>query len=103
VEIGHHTTGWCNLANIAFRSGAACSRAAARQIQPDLDLWQSLVADMDRLLEAHGLSFDDSQLQLSRPMEIDVAAERFVGDNADTANPFLRRQYRAGFEVTQIA
>jgi hypothetical protein len=38
VQIGHDSTGWCNLANIAFRSGHTFSRAEAKQVRAASEL-----------------------------------------------------------------
>jgi hypothetical protein len=103
VEVGHHSTGWCNLANIAYRAGAACSRDAAASVNPDLDLWQDLVLSMEQVMQSHGLEFSDPALQLSPVMEFDATAERFVGPHASTANAFLKRSYRAGFEIPTLS
>jgi hypothetical protein len=32
---------------------------------------------------------------------MDDKSQRFVGSGAEIANPYLRRDYRAGFEVPQ--
>ena len=43
VEVGHHTTGWCNLANIAFRTGETYSHADAEQVTGDDGVWAAPV------------------------------------------------------------
>ena len=54
VKVGHDSTGWCNLANIAFRAGSAFSGEAAQAVPDSSGQWQGLVADMAALLAAHG-------------------------------------------------
>jgi predicted dehydrogenase len=102
VKVGHDSTGWCNLANIAFRTGGAYSAAAAAQLQDASGQWQGLLSEMQQLLTAHGIPMNSSQIRLSPLLEIDVAAEKFVGENADAANRFLKREYREPFVVPEL-
>jgi len=102
VQVGHHTTGWCNLANIAFQSGKTFSHADAKQIQDSSGGWQSLVEDMEQLLGAHDIDIESAQIKLSPVLEVNANSEKFIGDNADVANRFLKRKYRAPFVVPEI-
>ena len=97
VEVGNDSTGWCNLANVAVRAGVDFSRRQVAEI--DNEHWQVLVGEMDQHLKAHDLELDERQIRLSCVLEIDDKSQRFVGSGADTANPYLKRDYRAGFEV----
>jgi hypothetical protein len=101
VEIGHHSSGWCNLANIAFRVGASNSLNPALEIQ--LPRWQELMTEVNEHLEAHQLSLNDNAIQFSGILEIDPQTGRFRGETADQANRLLKREYRAGFEVPELA
>ncbi len=102
VKVGHDSTGWCNLANIAFRAGSAYSQAAAEQIQDASGRWEGLLAEMEQTLAAHGIRLTSDAIRLSPVLEVDVAAEKFVGDHADAANRFLKREYREPFVVPEI-
>jgi hypothetical protein len=97
VAVGNDSTGWCNLANVAVRAGSDYSRDQVAEI--DLEQWHTVVDKMDRHLKQHGLSLDDDQIRLSPVLEMDGKTERFVGEGADVANTFLKREYRAGYEV----
>jgi hypothetical protein len=101
VLIGHHSTGWCNLANIAYRSGGAYSAEAAAQIEEDI--WQGLLEEMQEHLAAHGVELTSSHIKLSPILDIDVASERFVGPHAASANALLKREYRAPYVVPDIS
>ena len=100
--VGHHSAGWCNLANIAFQAGGAYTHADAKRVADDSGLWNTLLAEMDKLLGAHGIAMDSPAIKLSPVLEFDVEAEKFVGAHADTANPYLKREYREGFVVPTI-
>jgi predicted dehydrogenase len=101
VLVGHHSTGWCNLANIAYQTGQTFTTDAAKQIQEEI--WSGLVDEMQQHLKAHGVELTAEQIKLSPILEIDVAQERFVGPHAAAANGLLKREYRLPFVVPEIA
>lgn len=102
VEVGHHITGWCNLANIAFRAGDTFTEAAAKEAGGVDEVWSSLLDETEKHLGSHGIDITSSEIKISPMMTVDVENEEFVGDHAKMANTFLKRQYRAGFEVPEI-
>lgn len=100
VLVGHHSTGWCNLANIAFQAGSEFSADAAREIKHPG--WNELLDEMERHVAAHGLKLDGKQFKLSPVLEFDTEKNAFVGNGKDRANALLKRQYRAPFVVPEI-
>jgi hypothetical protein len=102
IQVGHDSTGWCNLANISYLSGQAFSFADARKIKPGNQLWDSLLGDMDKLLKAHDLDIEGTDIRLSPLLTVDPKTEQFVGSNSEGANQFLKREYRKGHEVPEI-
>ena len=102
VQVGHDSTGWCNLANVSYLSGDTFSYADARQVGQGGQLWASVLGDMDKLLKAHGLKIESSKFKLSPMLTVDPKTEQFVGSNAAAANQFLKREYRKGYEVPEI-
>ncbi len=101
VEIGHHSTGWCNLANLAFRAGGGLSIAEYRKI--GVESWQVLLGEMQTHIQAHGMQLNDKAIRLSPPLELDATTGRFIGEHAAVANGLLKREYRKGFEVPELA
>ncbi len=101
IEVGHHSSGWCNLANVAYQVGNGNARETARSINPDLDAWALLLEEMDRHLRAYDLDIASAQIKMSPVLDHDPAAERFVGDHAPLANTFLKRQYRSPYVVPE--
>ncbi|MEQ1830492.1 MAG: Gfo/Idh/MocA family oxidoreductase, partial [Pirellula sp.] len=89
VEVGHHTTGWCNLANIAFRTGTAYSQDKADSLKSKE--WSALVDEMKQLVTAHGLNMNAPGMMLGPMLSVDAKTEMFIGENADQANQFLKR------------
>jgi len=97
IVVGNDSTGWCNLANLAFKVGGPFSEATANSVPSEQ--WQTLLASMGRHLKSHGLSLENSQVSLSSMLKFDVESGKFVGDGADAANKLLKREYQDGFEV----
>jgi hypothetical protein len=100
VQVGHLSTGWCNLANIAFQSGSTFDYQDAKAITSKV--WTGLLGEMDKHLKDHKVKIESSQIKLSPMLEVDVEKEVFVGENSSKANEFLKRQYRSGYEVPEL-
>ncbi|MEZ6129891.1 MAG: Gfo/Idh/MocA family oxidoreductase [Planctomycetaceae bacterium] len=102
VEMGHLSTGWCNLANIAFRTGQPFTRAAAGQVSGDSGIWENIVNEMEQHLSAHSVKLESDKVLLSPMLTVDVQNEVFEGENAAAANVFIKREYRAPYIVPEI-
>lgn len=103
IKVGHDSTGWCNLANIAFRAGKPYTLEAARGMDDPQGIWGSLLKETEEHLAAYSLKIDGPPIVLSPVLNVDVEKEVFVGENADVANQFLKREYRAPYVVPEIA
>jgi hypothetical protein len=101
VAVGNDSTGWCNLANLAFQIGGAFNKDVANSAA--LDDWKTLVASMYEHLKAHQLGLDKQGIQLSPMLTLDPETKQFVGEGSSTANQRLKREYRQGFEVPELA
>lgn len=102
VEMGHLSTGWCNLANIAFQTGKPFTKSDAAQVTGDKGIWNSIVDEMGAHVAAHGVQLESDQIKLSPMLTIDPTTEAFTGENADVANAFLKRDYRAPYTVPEV-
>ena len=102
VEIGHRSAAWCNLANIAVRLGQPYDHTAAAHAGEPQDVWSTTIDVVEEHLASHAVEAAD-ELRLSPLLEFDAATEKFVGEQANAANAFLRREYRPNFEVAEIA
>lgn len=100
VEMGNYSTGWCNLANIAFQAGDQYSTDAAEELAKQVPEWGGLHEEMKVHLAAHDVPM--TQLSLSPMLAFDVDDAKFSGAGADKANPLLKRQYRAPYVVPEI-
>jgi predicted dehydrogenase len=100
IEVGNDSTGWCNLANIAFRAG---SRFQPKTIADGFPQMAGLADEVGSMLAAHGLDLDGGEILASPILEIDQASGQFTGSGADAANRFLKREYRDGYVVPEMA
>lgn len=101
VEVGNDSTGWCNLANVSFRAGSQMSAQQAREVKEPQ--WQQLMDEMEQHLGVYSKKLSDKEIKMSPMMELSDDGSKFVGDGAETANVFLKREYRKGFEVPELA
>ena len=102
IEVGHDSTGWCNLANVAFQTGGDYSRAKAESIMPNLEAWGALLDNMEESLAKFGVKADSDSIKMSPILTHDPKSEQFTGEHAKTANQYLKRQYRAGYAVPDL-
>ena len=100
VEMGHHSTGWANLANIAFHSGAAYDSQQLRA-NDTLAAWPLLVEQMEQQQKPFGIKMD--KLVSSPVLTHDPQTEKFVGEHAELANRFLKREYRGKYVVPEVS
>jgi predicted dehydrogenase len=102
IKVGHDSTGWCNLANIAFRAGSQLEPGNLTRYDDPSGIWGSLVKEMEQHMAGYSLKLDETSMMLSPVLTVDVEKEVFVGDHAESANKFLRREYRAPYVVPEI-
>lgn len=100
VETGHHSSGWCNLANVAFQVGQSYDHDALAS-RSKLEAWPVLIEQMERQLKPFDVSTGD--LVSSTVLTHDPKTERFTGDGSEQANAMLKRTYREGFAVPELA
>jgi predicted dehydrogenase len=103
VQIGHQSTAWCNLADVAHRVGRAYDHDAAIAVCKQSAPWTALVEQIEKHLAKNGVDPKESAFHLGPVLEFDSDQQIFVGNHAEAANQFLRREYRKGFEVPQVA
>lgn len=101
VQIGHQSTAWCNLANIAVRVGHSYGRQETSGIGQPTKAWDGMVGIIEHHLAENSVAA--TQLRLSNLLEFDGDGEQFVGAGADAANRLLHREYRKSFAVPAIA
>ena len=103
VELGNFSTGWCNLANIAFQAGEQYSAGEAAELAKEIPTWGSLHAEMKAHMSAHGVNPEGGDVMLSGILDFDPSKSEFKGAGAEKANSFLKRKYRAPYVVPEIS
>ena len=101
VALGNDSTGWCNLANVAYQAGSEFSRNEANEV--GVEQWTGLINEMDKHLDAHNIAMESDTIRLSPLMTLNEKTQQFVGNGADAGNKFLKRQYRKGYQVPELA
>ena len=82
VQIGHQSTAWCNLADVALRSGKQYSHDNAVAIRQDFspgDRWSTRLSNISS--ETRSTS-EKSKLHLSPTLEFDGDSQKFVGSGS---------------------
>jgi predicted dehydrogenase len=102
VEIGHQSTAWCNLADIAIRVGQPYQHDAATAAGKPPAAWSEVIERLEQQMAENDVKLSEG-LKLSHVLEFDASTQKFVGSEADHANKFLRREYGKQFEVPTIA
>ena len=100
IKIRNDSTGWCNLANIAFRAGAKLTETTNNPV--DHPRWEEVLGFMGQHTAAHNVPLRGGELKMSKLLTIDPGTEKFVGAGADEANALLKREYRDGYVVPTL-
>lgn len=103
VEMGNDSTGWCNLANIAFQAGDTYSAGEAAELAKEIPTWGELHEQMATHIKAHDVDMEAGEVKLSGMLNYDVPTGKFTGEGAESANRLLKRQYRAPYVVPEIS
>ncbi|MDD3585983.1 MAG: Gfo/Idh/MocA family oxidoreductase [Thermoguttaceae bacterium] len=103
VAVGNASSDWCNLANIAYRAGKPFTAADAAVLNgKTAGRWEELLNDTQLLLAGNNLGLTSSEIKLSPLLELAADRCQFVGDNAEEANRYIKRQYRKPFVVPEV-
>ena len=101
VPIGHRSTAWCSMVDVAIRVGGGYEHNQAVSVDSDSDTWAAMTSMVEHHLGENSVDVA-TQFKLSPTLEFDTATERFTGQYANAANPLLRRNYRQPFAVPEI-
>jgi len=89
------------VANIAFQSAKTFKAENAKAVE--LPQWTDLMKFMSTHTAAHSVDMEGGEIKLSPMLTMNPETELFVGDHAEKANQLLKREYRKGYEVPEIA
>jgi predicted dehydrogenase len=102
IKVGHDSTGWCNLANIAYRAGDRLQKENLAKLPDPLGIFHDLTKEMESHMAAYGVKMDSEAIKLSPVLDFNPDQEVFVGAHAAQANQFLTREYRAPYAVPNM-
>jgi predicted dehydrogenase len=101
IEVGHLSTAMCHQANISFLAGAGASPEEARESFKSHEDAANTLKDVLEQLDGNGVDLTKQKLILGPQLTFDCKQERFVGENADKANEFVKCSYREPFVVPE--
>ncbi len=106
VQVGHDSTTWCNLINIASRVPKPNHSEPAPKLATPIGSLSSaaILEQMNAIISSNASTEAESveQLPLGPTLRFDANHGQFVGEQADAANQLLRRQYRDPFVVPEV-
>jgi len=99
IEVGHLSAALCHMANTSYRLG--------KQMKPDeikaaLADNPEMLDSFNRMLDnlaANEVDLEKEPLTMGPVVTMDPAKEQYVGEYADLANMYLKRNYREPFVV----
>ena len=99
IEVGHLSAALCHMANTSHRLG---KKATVDEIKTAIGDNTEMMDSLNRMLEhlaANEVSLEKEPITLGPVLTMDPQAERYVGENSDLANMFIKRNYREPFVV----
>ena len=103
IEEGHVSSALCHLGNLSHQLGRT---SAPGELQEKTKGNAPLAEAYGRMVEHLGANHVDlgkTPAILGAALTVDPQAERFTGADAAAANAMLKRDYRAGYVVPQLA
>lgn len=101
IEGGHLSTVICHQANAAWRAGVEAPLEEVRENMKGHEDALNTLNDMLEQLEGNGVDVAQTPFVLGPQLTYDCRQERFVGDNAEKGNKYIKSSYREGFVVPE--
>ncbi len=101
IEVGHLSASLCHMANISYRIG---KKATPDEIKAAIGDNAEMMDSFDRMLEhlaANEVDLEKEPITIGPMLTMDPRRERFVGENSELANMFIKRNYREPFVVPE--
>jgi hypothetical protein len=99
IEVGHLSASLCHMANTSHRIG---KKATPDEIKKTIGDNADMADSFDRMLEhlaANEVDLKKEPITIGPMLTMDPKTERYVGDNSELANMFIKRNYREPFVV----
>jgi predicted dehydrogenase len=101
IEVGHLSTAMCHQANISFLAGAEAPVDQVRENVKKHEDALNTLNDMLQQLDGNGVDLTKQPFILGPQLTYDCKQERFVGENAESANKYIKCSYREPFVVPE--
>jgi len=101
IEVGHISAALSHMANTSYRLG---KKATADEIRETIGDKTEMMDSFDRMidhLDANEIDFEKEPITVGPMLTMDAEKERYVGDNSDMANMYIKRNYREPFVVPE--
>lgn len=101
IEIGHLSAALCHMANTSYRLG---KKATVDEVKAAIGDNAEMMDSFNRMLEhlaANEVDLTKEPITLGPVLTMDPEKERYVGENSDLANLFIKRNYREPFVVPE--
>ena len=96
---GHLSSALCHMGNISYRVGQEIGfNEAKERLKADKEVLARYESTIEHLA-ANGVDLGKEKIVLGPVLKLDPKKEVFVGDLADKANAYIKRDYRAPFIV----
>ncbi len=99
IEKGHISSALCHMGNISYRVGR---KMPADEIKSAIGESADLMDSFDRMLEhlqANETDLEKEPITMGPMLTMDPDKEKFVGQHADWANMYIKRNYREPFVI----
>jgi len=101
ILISHLSTVLCHQANISWRAGSKATPEQVRQNMKSHKCALDTLNDILEQLDGNEINLAKEPLILGPALTYDREQERFVGENAEKANKFVKSNYREPFVVPE--
>jgi predicted dehydrogenase len=101
IEVGHISASLCHMANISHRIG---KKATPDEVRAAIGDNAEMMDSFGRMLEhlaANEVDLEKEPITIGPMLTMDPRRERFVGENSELANMFIKRNYREPFVVPE--
>ncbi len=98
IKKGHYSSALCHMGNISYRLGKTMSVDEIKNSINNDEVMDSLERMLEHL-KANEVDLEAEPITMGPMLTMDPQKEKFVGENSELANMFVKRNYREPFVV----
>ncbi|MGI9427315.1 MAG: Gfo/Idh/MocA family protein [Bythopirellula sp.] len=105
VQVGHDSTSWCNMINIATRAPITSEPAAIESLPATFgeQSTASILQQLNTIVAANSTASSAPQLQLGPTLRFSTESAQFMSAGSKFANDLLRREDREPYVVPEVS